>query len=37
MVGRVVRTAVESPKRTTIVILYVLVAALCAFGFLAGL
>ena len=36
MVGRVVRAAVECPKRTTIVVLYALVGALCAFGLLVG-
>lgn len=36
MVGRVVRTAVEYPKRTTLVVLYALIGALCAFGLVVG-
>jgi hypothetical protein len=36
MVGRVVRKAVECPKRTTLLVLYALVVVLCAFGLVVG-
>jgi hypothetical protein len=36
MVGGVVRKAVECPKRTTLVVLYALVAVLCALGLAVG-
>jgi hypothetical protein len=36
MVGRVVRKAVECPKRTMLVVLYALVVVLCAFGLVVG-